>query len=60
MPTPRDLDPKFRKDGDGRTTDETYIVHRVPFVDSAGNAGVKVHGPMPISEWAAYSKENGL
>lgn len=39
---------------------EGDIVSRVQFVDSAGNVGEKIHGPMPRSEWAEYSKKNGL
>jgi hypothetical protein len=39
---------------------EGEIVYRQPFVDSNGTVGEKVHGPMPVSEWATYSKENGL
>lgn len=36
----------------------TYIQNNVP----DGQGGIKeiVHGPMPRSEWAAYSKEKGL
>ena len=36
------------------------IVHRVPFVDGNGVQQVKEHGPMPVSEWPAYEKENNL
>jgi hypothetical protein len=39
---------------------EGQIVYRQPYVDSAGNVGEKVHGPMPVSQWAKYSQENGL
>jgi hypothetical protein len=39
---------------------EGSIVYRQPFVDSAGNVGEKLHGPMPVSDWAKYSQENGL
>lgn len=59
-PSPRDLDPNRKKDGKKRNPNESYIVYRVPFVDSNGDAGVKEHGPMPISEWDEYSKKNGL
>ncbi len=40
--------------------EEGFITYRERFIDSAGNAGEKVHGPMPRSEWAAYSAKNGL
>lgn len=39
---------------------EGMITYRQSFVDSAGNVGEKIHGPMPRSEWAAYSAANGL
>lgn len=51
------------------TTEETtpeypegtpMIVHRQQFVDSAGTVGEKVHGPMPVSEWAEYERKNNL
>lgn len=39
---------------------EGQISHRVQYVDSAGNVGEKVHGPMPRSEWAEYARKNNL
>jgi hypothetical protein len=39
---------------------EGFILHRQRFVASDGTAGEKVHGPMPVSEWPAYSAKNGL
>ncbi len=30
------------------------------YVDSEGVQREKVHGPMPVSEWAEYEKENKL
>jgi hypothetical protein len=29
-------------------------------VDANGEATVKTHGPMPVTEWAAYEKEHNL
>ncbi len=43
-----------------KTKEVPMIVHRTPYVDSAGNHHIKEHGPMPVSEWAEYEKENGL
>lgn len=40
--------------------DVPMIVHRVPFIDGNGVQQVKEHGPMPVSEWPAYEKENNL
>ena len=59
-PSPRDLDPKHKSTTKERNPEESYIVYRVPFVDSNGNVGVKEHGPMPVTEWATYEKENNL
>jgi hypothetical protein len=39
---------------------EGNIVFHQQIVDSAGNTITKTHGPMPVSEWAAYSEKNGL
>lgn len=39
---------------------ESQIVHRVNSTDAKGQPVVIEHGPMPISEWAAYEKENNL
>lgn len=36
------------------------IVHRAFYTDDQGNQKEKIHGPMPVKEWAAYEKENGL
>lgn len=41
--------------------DEGQIVHRVQIIDPAtGQPTEKVHGPMPVGEWADYSAKNGL
>jgi hypothetical protein len=39
---------------------EGNIIHTVRFIDSSGNVGEKVHGPMPRGEWTEYSRKNGL
>lgn len=36
------------------------IAMRQTFVDSEGNVEEKWRGPMPVSEWAEYEKENKL
>ncbi len=36
------------------------IVHRTYFTDSDGVRQEKVHGPMPVSEWAEYERKHGL
>jgi len=53
MATPRDLDPKYKKD-------VQMIVYRENVRDNNGVYTVKEHGPMPIEEWADYAKERGL
>lgn len=54
--TPAILDKKRGKN----TEDVPMIVYRRNGVDSEGNAVVIEHGPMPVSEWAAFEKENNL
>lgn len=39
---------------------EGFIVHRSRYVDENGVQQEKVHGPMPVGEWAEYSRERGL
>lgn len=38
----------------------TMIVHRVNGHDEQGRPKIFEHGPMPVTEWAAYEKKNGL
>lgn len=57
MPDPRDLD---KNKTVVVATNETQIVHRHRYVDENGVQQEKVHGPMNISDWPAYEKENGL
>lgn len=57
MPDPRDLD---KNKTVVVATNETQIVHRHRFIDENGVQQEKVHGPMNISDWPAYEKENGL
>ncbi len=40
--------------------DVPMIAHRERYVDKDGVQQDRWHGPMPVSEWAAYEKENGL
>lgn len=40
--------------------EESFIVHREQKTDSEGNPVEKVHGPMPVSEYPTYAKENKL
>jgi hypothetical protein len=41
--------------------EESQIVHRVNTVDpNTGQAKLVEHGPMPVSQWAKYEKENNL
>jgi hypothetical protein len=37
-----------------------YIVYKQTYVGNDGVQREKVHGPMPVSEWADYEKENNL
>lgn len=46
--------------GEVPNNEEGDITYRQQYVDSAGNVGEKVHGPMPRSEWAAYAATNKL
>jgi hypothetical protein len=62
MPTPNDVRKAQEKDKekvDDNPTGESYIVFKQPAVID-GVATIIEHGPMPVSEWAAYEKENGL
>jgi hypothetical protein len=44
-----------------RDDDASMIVYHQQVVDPAtGQATVKTHGPMPVDEWAAYERDNGL
>lgn len=66
MPSPRDLDPKF-KDVDvdtDITTDEPavevpMVLHREKYTEN-GVVMEREHGPMPLSEWPAYAEKNGF
>ncbi len=66
-PTPKDLDPKF-KNAEPPTEDSSeekqeavsQIVFRQPIINPDGTPGMKEHGPMPVTEWLAYSEKNGL
>lgn len=74
MPTPRNLDPKFKDEKNvSETTDEkpvtdeqnpddtgTSIVYRQQVQKGDGTVEEVVHGPMPREEWAEYEKEHGL
>lgn len=40
--------------------DTPMIVHRQRITNPDGTVGEKVHGPMPVADWPAYEKENGL
>ena len=40
--------------------DVPMIVHHQPYTNADGVADVKTHGPMPVSEWAAYEKAHNL
>lgn len=40
--------------------DVPMIVHRQTYIDNEGVFREKLHGPMPVSEWAAYEKKNNL
>jgi hypothetical protein len=71
MPTPRNLDPKFKdeKNVSDETHDETpevaedngtQIVYRQQVQKGNGIVEEVVHGPMPREEWPAYEKEHGL
>lgn len=53
---PTEAPPTEEKNGD----EESMIVHRVNVTKPDGTPGVHEHGPMPVSEWAAYEKKNGL
>ncbi len=53
-PTPAILDKKKAASKEG------MIIFHQPVIDSNGVHTIKTHGPMPISKWAAYEKENGL
>lgn len=65
---PTNLDPaRETRPEDERTSppvndesEESMIVHRVNVQNPDGTPGVHEHGPMPVSEWAAYEKKNGL
>lgn len=39
---------------------ESNIVHRVQVPDGQGGIKDVQHGPMPVSEWPDYQRENGL
>lgn len=65
MPSPRNLDPKFK--------DEKNVTDEVPETEDSGTQIVFrqqvqdgdtvkeiVHGPMPREDWTAYEKEHGL
>jgi hypothetical protein len=76
MATPRDLDPKFKTENvtpqdivpteetpeetPEESSEESMIVYRQQIVKPDNTVGEKVHGPMPVSKWAAYEKENNL
>lgn len=38
----------------------SQITHIQRFTGQDGKPAEVVHGPMPVSEWSAYEKENGL
>lgn len=73
MPTPEDVRktqesknaPKEQETRDenevDETEDETHIVSHQQYIDpNTGKASVKTHGPMPVKDWPAYEKKNGL
>lgn len=73
MATPRDMDPKFKDEETVETTTEVdtvkdvresedtpMIVYRQPATDDKGQATMIQHGPMPVSEWSDYERENKL
>ncbi len=44
---------------DVKDDEESMIVHKETYMD--GNVQkTREHGPMPVSQWAAYEKKNGL
>lgn len=58
-----------RTDSQGRVDTEvpshadnevSQITHIQRFTGQDGKPAEVVHGPMPVSEWTAYEKENGL
>ena len=57
--TPRDLDPKFKTVETPTAPEETQVVHIERYTEN-GVQHERRHGPMPISEWPAYEKENNL
>jgi hypothetical protein len=75
MATPRSLDPKFvnaEATDSGENVDQPIdakesrpedevpmIVHVERFQDGSVTK-TRQHGPMPVSEWAAYEKEHGF
>jgi len=64
MPSPRNLDPKFKNE---KVTDdapeieqpETQIVYRQQ-VQEGDTVREIEHGPMNVSDWPAYEKEHDL
>lgn len=40
--------------------EEPMIVYVQRYIKDNGEPGEKIHGPMPVNEWAKYEKENGL
>ena len=61
MPSPRDMDPKF-KDAEPKemVSEETpMIVHRQQYIDNDGVTQTKEHR-VPVHEWSQYEKENNL
>jgi len=41
------------------TEGKNFIVFREPIIED-GVQGWKEHGPIPVEDWPAYEKENGL
>lgn len=68
MPSPRNLDPKFKDEKDvpdevPETVNENDEVPQIVFrqqVQEGDTVKEIVHGPMPVTDWAAYEKEHGL
>jgi len=55
-PDPRDLDPNYTTDA---KEDESQIVYRETYFEGVVQH-VRVHGPMPLSEWTIYAEEHGF
>jgi hypothetical protein len=46
--------------GETSNAGEGFIVYKTYYNDNEGVRQEKVHGPMPVGEWADYSRKNGL